>query len=96
MIPIKGGESKERSVAHVSHDCCTRVGHSCANAKLKAHTVLERFDIFAWDLLSGGGRDAVLSALYQWDAYHGTQRRGACLRPRFAHSFGKANHSQWA
>ena len=87
-------ESKERVVARSTHHSRTRVGQPSSPAQTKPRTTRERCKIFAPGLQSGLGPTCLQSALKERAAWHVRVRRGACLRTRFARSFGKANHSR--
>ena len=85
-IPMECSESKETTVALVSHDCRTRVGQPALLRKTKARGILQRFNLFARGLQRGPGltlwRGAVRRAIVN-------ARRSFLARPR---SYARGHH----
>ena len=80
QIPMECDESKETTVALVSHDCRTRVGQPALLRKTEACSILQRFNLFARRLQRAVGHTWHDCPLLQRAACRAMPRLGASLR----------------
>ena len=88
--------AREETVAAPCHQLrSVGVVEQTCERKTNARSILQRFEIFAWDLQRGPGLTFLRSPLRMRAAYYAMPRLAASLRAAFAPFFALANATQW-